>query len=67
MAGFLNNVILLLPQRMNIAREQMVMAYAEPLVLKMPLFLPEVGFQNALNEIFCLNVQSTLKYQQKKN
>ena len=38
MAGFLSKVVLLLPQRTNIAREQMVMVCGEPLVLKMPLF-----------------------------
>ena len=36
MAGFLNKVILLLPQHTTIAREQMLMACVEPLVLKMP-------------------------------
>ena len=36
MAGFLNKVIFLLPQRTNIAREQMLMAYAEPPVLNVP-------------------------------
>ena len=36
MAGFLNKVILLLPQCTNIAREQMVMTYREPSVFKMP-------------------------------
>ena len=36
MAGFLNKVVLLLPQHTNIAREQMVMAYGEPVVLKVP-------------------------------
>ena len=41
MAGFLSKVILLLPQRTNIEREQMVMACGEPPVLKMPLFLLE--------------------------
>ena len=36
MADFLNKVVLLLSQRTNIAREQMVMVCREPLVLKMP-------------------------------
>ena len=38
MACFLSKVVLLLPQRTNIAREQMVMACGKPLVLKMPFF-----------------------------
>ena len=58
MGGFLNKVILLLPQRTNIARGQMVMVWGEPLVLKMPWFLSEAGFENTLNfnKIVCLNV-----------
>ena len=58
MARFLNKVILLLPQCINIAREHMVVVYGEPPVLKMPYFLLEAGFENALNfkEIFCMNV-----------
>ena len=35
-ASFFNKVILLLSHHMNIAREQMVVAFGEPLVLKMP-------------------------------
>ena len=68
MAGFLNKVILLLPQCMNIAQEQTVVPCREPSVLKMARFLPDVGFENALNfnEIFCMNVQNTFKYQKKK-
>ena len=67
MAGFLNKVILLLPQRTNIARGQMVMVWGEPLVLKMPWFLLEATFENALNfnKIFCVNVKNTIKYEQK--
>ena len=55
---FLNKVILLLPQHMNIAQGQMVVACREPLVLKMPWFLPEANFEIALNfnKIFCMNV-----------
>ena len=36
MVGFLNKVILVLPQRTNIAWEQKVVAYGEPPILKMP-------------------------------
>ena len=36
MADFLNKVILLLPQCMNIAWEQMVVECGEPSILKMP-------------------------------
>ena len=35
MVGFLNKIILLLSHRMNIAQEQMVVAYGEPSILKM--------------------------------
>ena len=34
--GFLNKVLLLLPQSTNIAREQVIVACGEPLVLKIP-------------------------------
>ena len=58
MDGLLNKVVLLLTQCTNIAREQIVVAWGEPPVLKMPSFLLEVGFENILNfnEIFCMNV-----------
>ena len=36
MASFLNKVVLLLPECTNIAWEQMVVAFVEPLFLKMP-------------------------------
>ena len=57
-AGFLSKVFFLLPQGTNIAREQMVVACRELLVLKMPRVLLEASFKNALNfnDIFCLNI-----------
>ena len=49
MAGFLNKVVMLLPQCTNIAQKQMVVKCGEPSVLKMPLFFMEASFKNALN------------------
>ena len=44
LAGYLNKVVLLLPQCTNIAWEQMVVEHGEPPVLKMPYFFTRGGF-----------------------
>ena len=52
MVGFLNKVVLLLPQRTNIAQEQMVVACGEALILKCLYFYLRFShassFENAL-------------------